>query len=141
MLEMTMKNRLPEIAWANKRFNAFAEQCGIPKAVSQNMNLVFDELLNNVISYAYRDEDEHDIGIRVELSGNRLTVTIEDDGVQFNPFGTETPQTDLPLEEREIGGLGIHLVRNFMDNVSYQRRSDKNVVTLVKHLDADSNPQ
>jgi anti-sigma regulatory factor (Ser/Thr protein kinase) len=61
-------------------------------------------------------------------------VAIEDDGIPFNPLEKETPDTDLPLEERKIGGLGIHLVRNLMDKVSYQRRVDKNRLTLVKNI-------
>ncbi len=61
-------------------------------------------------------------------------MSITDDGIPFNPFGVETPDTKLSLEEREIGGLGIHLVRKVMDKVSYQRRIDKNVVTLVKDI-------
>jgi len=101
------------------------------------LKLIFDELLNNVISYAYRDDAEHDIETRVELTGKRLTVTISDDGVPFNPLSLATPDTNLSLEEREIGGLGIHLVRNLVDDVSYQRRIDKNVMTMTMHLEKD----
>ena len=136
ILDVTIKNQLSEINRVNEDFNVFADQHEIPKTISRKMNIMFDELLNNTISYAYRDDNEHDIEVKVELAGKRLTLTILDDGIPFNPFGTETPNTELSLEEREIGGLGIHLVRNVMDEVSYQRRINKNVVTLVKHLDS-----
>ena len=99
------------------------------------MNVVFDEFLNNIISYAYRDQNEHDIEIQVELVGNQLKTIIIDDGTSFNPFKTSSPDTKLSIEEREIGGLGIHLVQNMMDKVAYQRLKDKNVVTLIKQLD------
>ena len=85
-----------------------------------------------------KDEDDHEIELRVELSENRLTVSIVDDGIPFNPIGVETPDTELSLEERKIGGLGIHLVRRVMDKVSYQRRIDKNIATLVKRLNTDN---
>ena len=134
VLEMVVQNRLPEIERFKKSFNTFSEQYDIPTPVRRKMNVVFDELLNNIITYAYRDEDEHSIEIKVELSGDRLTVSITDDGIPFNPFGVETPDTKLPLEERKTGGLGIHLVRKVMDKVSYQRRIDKNVITLVKDM-------
>jgi anti-sigma regulatory factor (Ser/Thr protein kinase) len=98
------------------------------------MGLAFDDLLNNVISYAFRDEDEHEIDIRAELAGKRLTVTISDDGIPFNPLGIRAPDTSLSLEAREVGGLGIHLVRNMVDEISYQRRVDKNVLSVVMHL-------
>ena len=102
-------------------------------------NLIFDDLLNNVISYAYRDDDEHDIEVRIELAGKRLIVTITDDGVPFNPLSVATPRTDLALEDREAGGLGIHLARNLVDEVSYHRRIDKNVLTLMSHLQQADN--
>jgi sigma-B regulation protein RsbU (phosphoserine phosphatase) len=95
---------------------------------------VFDELLSNIISYAYQDDLEHDIEIKWELSGDRLTMMITDDGIPFNPFGSEAPDTSLSLEERDVGGLGVHLVKSVMDKVSYQRRIDKNVVTLTKRI-------
>ena len=96
--------------------------------------MVFDELLNNVVSYAYQDDEAHDIEVRVEVAGDRLVVSIADDGIPFNPFDADTPDTGLALEDRTIGGLGIHLVLKVMDKVAYQRRTDKNVLTLVKKL-------
>ncbi len=93
--------------------------------------------MNNVITYAYRDEDDHEISARVELVADRLTVTIADDGVPFNPLSAKTPDTESSLEDREFGGLGIHLVRSLVDDVSYHRRIDKNVLTLMKRFDPD----
>ncbi len=98
------------------------------------VSIEIENMLNNIITYVYSDEDEHNIEIKVELSGDRLTVSITDDGIPFNPFGIETPDTKLSIEERKIGGLGVHLVRKVMDKVSYQRRIDKNVITLVKDM-------
>jgi PAS domain S-box-containing protein len=131
---ITIKNHLPEIAAVNEKFETFAEEFGVPRPIAMKFNLIFDDVLNNVISYAYHDDDEHDIEVRMELAGERLIVTITDDGVPFNPLSVAAPRTDLALEDREAGGLGIHLVRNLVDNVSYQRRIDKNVLTLMSHL-------
>ncbi len=132
---IVIKNDLLEIATVQEKIDAFAEEFDIPVLVARKLKVIFDELLNNVISYAYRDDAEHDIETRVELTGKRLTVTITDDGVPFNPLSAATPDTNLPLEEREIGGLGIHLVRSLVDDVSYQRRIDKNVMTMTMHLE------
>ncbi len=73
----------------------------------------------------------------MELAGERLIVTITDDGVPFNPLSAEAPRLDAPLEEREIGGLGIHLVRNMIDDVTYNRRIGKNVMTLMNHIEQE----
>ena len=95
---------------------------------------MFDELINNIISYAYSDKEEHDIEIKIEFFGDRLSITITDDGIPFNPFEAKKPDTELSLEDREIGGLGIHLVRNLMDKVSYKHHIGKNVISLTKQI-------
>ena len=133
-MELTVPNRLAENARVKEHFDTFAAHYGIPDSVRLKMHVVIDELLMNIISYAYPDDDRHDICIKVELSDDRLKVSMVDDGIPFNPLGIETPDTQLSLEERQIGGLGIHLVRKMMDRVSYQRRIDKNVITAVKLL-------
>ncbi len=131
---IVIKNHLPEITAVNEKFETFAEKFDIPRPITMKFNIVFDELLKNVISYAYRDDEEHNIEIRMERVGKRLTVTITDDGVPFNPLSVATPKTDLALADREAGSMGIHLVRNLVDDVFYQRRIDKNVLTLTSHL-------
>jgi sigma-B regulation protein RsbU (phosphoserine phosphatase) len=132
-----IKNELTEITSVTEVFEAFADENGIPMSIATKFNIVFDELLSNIISYAYRDEGEHEIEVQMEHLGDRLTVTIADDGVPFNPLGVAPPNTETSLEDRELGGLGIHLVRSLVDELSYQRRIDKNVVTLVKQFGGD----
>jgi sigma-B regulation protein RsbU (phosphoserine phosphatase) len=138
VLELTIDNRLGEIERLNGRFNEFAEQHRVLAAARRSANLVFDELLNNIISYAFDDEDDHSIGVRVELARGRLAITITDDGKPFNPFGAKPPNMMLSIEEQQIGSLGIHLVRNMMDEVSYNRRTNENEVILVKYLNSET---
>jgi sigma-B regulation protein RsbU (phosphoserine phosphatase) len=132
--EVTIKNRLTEIEKVIQRFNAFSDEQGLDVKIRREIKMVFDEMLNNIISYAFRQDKEHEIEIKIELTTNRLTMIISDDGVPFNPFGIKAPDIDLPLDQRKIGGLGLHLVRNVMDEVSYQRKIEKNVVTLTKFI-------
>ena len=134
-LQITIKNRYEDMGIVDEQFTAFAEENELPDSVRQSMSIVLDELLNNVISYAYKGEKEKEIEVGFELSGNRLVLTIKDSGVPFNPFASEPPDITESIEERAIGGLGIHMVRNMMDEYSYQRQINKNVVTLVKLLD------
>ena len=68
-------------------------------------------------------------------------MTVADDGIPFNPLSIAPPDTGLSVEDRRIGGLGIHLVRNIMDEVTYNRRTDRNVVILVKYLSGESGTQ
>jgi sigma-B regulation protein RsbU (phosphoserine phosphatase) len=133
-LELKIVNRLEEITRVNDAINSFAARHGMDTKMRRQLNVVFDELLNNTISYGYEDEDEHEIELTIAVSGGRLYATISDDGKPFNPFDSAAPDTDLAVEDRPIGGLGVHLVRNVMDRVSYERRGENNVVLLEKQL-------
>jgi sigma-B regulation protein RsbU (phosphoserine phosphatase) len=134
---MRIRNELSEIETVKTRFNEFSEEAGLSQSIRRKLNLVFDELLNNIISYAFDDAKSHDITLDFELAGNRLSVSIMDDGMPFNPFEADSPDTTLGLDDRQIGGLGIHLVRSLMDKAIYKRHVNRNVVTLVKTVPAD----
>ena len=133
-LALSISNDLEQMSNFMEAFETFAEQSELPFAVRCKVAMVFDELLNNVISYGFQDEKEHTIDIQVDVYPSYLSVVIRDDGVPFNPFTQEAPDTGLSIEDREIGGLGIHLVRNVMDEVGYERKVNQNVLTLVKHF-------
>ena len=136
-LEVRIANRLEEIDRVNDAFNEFADRHALPAKLRRKINLVFDELLNNIITYAYDDEDEHLIDVHIRISEARLTVTITDDGKPFNPFETQAPDTALSVEDRPLGGLGVHLVRNVMNRVGYERHGQKNVVRLEKEIESN----
>jgi anti-sigma regulatory factor (Ser/Thr protein kinase) len=135
-LDLKIKNNLPAVASVINSFSEFTNQCDIPMALAMQVNLVFDELLNNIISYAYPDHDIREIEIHVEYSNERLLISIKDDGLPFNPFEQAEVDTTQSVEEREIGGLGIHLVKNVMDEVTYARSDDTNIVTLVREIES-----
>jgi sigma-B regulation protein RsbU (phosphoserine phosphatase) len=135
-LEVRIKNRMPDIDVVEERFHAFAARNSISETDRQTMSMVMDDLLNNVISYAYPQGGDHVIVVDMTLKGSRLVLMIEDDGIPFDPFHAEEPDVGLSVEERGIGGLGIHLVRETMDEHHYQRRANKNIVILVKELGA-----
>ncbi len=135
-LERTIRPDLSEIDRVNAAFNDFAVAHGLAPAVRRKMNLVFDELLNNTMSYGFDDGQDGVIEIDVEVDADRLVVTIRDNGRPFNPFGAVVPDTTLSVDERQIGGLGVHLVRNVMDEFAYHRQTDRNVIVLTKRLTA-----
>lgn len=128
---------LAEIARVNAAFAEFAKAHDLPAKIRRSMSFVFDELLNNAISYGFEGRDGGEITVAVELTGDRLSVTITDDGKPFDPWRAERPDTRRTTQERKIGGLGIYLVREAMDEVSYHRRADRNVVTLAKTVTDD----
>ena len=118
-LHVIVRNELSQIATVDARFREFAEERGFPEDLKHKMSVIIDDLLNNVISYAFPEGGEHEIEVRAEQVSNRLTVTITDDGIPFNPLLSDTPDFSLTLEDREVGGLGILLVRKMADDISY----------------------
>lgn len=135
-LRLTIAGRPGEIASANAAFTAFAEANAVPPAVRRSLNVALDELLQNTIAHGFAEQQGGAVTIAVLLETDRLTVTLTDDGRPFNPLDAAAPDTARPLEDRPVGGLGIHLVRQLMDDVHYQRQGGRNVVVLVKRLTA-----
>ncbi len=127
-----IENDLSEIVKVDEKLDDFAEQFDVPPAIAATFHIIFDDLLNNVISYGFNDEQRHFIDISLELTVDSLTVSIADDGVPFNPLAETAPDTTLSIEDRQIGDLGIHIVINMVDDISYQRTAGKNVLTLTK---------
>lgn len=118
----------------NTAFAEFAGTCGLPEDVRRSLNIALDELLANVISHGISEREGGSVTVEAQLDTAQVNVSISDDGPAFDPLEEETPDTTLSIEEREIGGLGIHLVRKLMDKVSYERRDGQNVVMLSKKL-------
>jgi sigma-B regulation protein RsbU (phosphoserine phosphatase) len=133
-ISFSIKNILKEIDHVIENFNEFATLNNVNKRINATVSMALDELLNNVVSYAYTDEEEHIIGVRISIVNQSLVVVISDDGIPFNPFQRTAPDTKATVEDRDIGGLGIHLVNKMFDHVSYQRNINKNIVTLVKEF-------
>jgi sigma-B regulation protein RsbU (phosphoserine phosphatase) len=132
--EIIIKNDLEEIDRLNELFEEFCELHEIPPKTFRKFNIVFDELINNIVSYAFNDEEAHEIKVLVNITKDQLVVSLEDDGIAFNPFNLATPDTEASIEDRDIGGLGVHIVKNLMDDFSYKRFVKKNMTTLYKYI-------
>ena len=130
--KLLIGNQLPNINLAIEKFEEFAAEHGIPDTVSMQVNIVLDELLANIINYGFLDEEEHVIDIEIRFNGEKLIIIFSDDGIPFNPFEKTPPDTELSISEREIGGLGVHIVKKLMDDYSYKRTIGKNVISITK---------
>ena len=109
------------------------EVASCPKE-SYAIHLVCEELVVNVVSYAYADEAEGYLKIQIEKADGAITIRFIDGGVAFNPLEREMPDVSLSMEERQIGGLGIFLTVQMMDDVQYERINNENVVTIKKRI-------
>lgn len=114
-------------------FGRFAARHGIPPAVQHDMYVALDEVLSNAVRHGRRDGHGR-IELGLALSGGTLEATITDNGAPFNPLDAPRPRIDQPLLERPIGGLGILLITELMDAVSYRRQGDRNCLVLKKKI-------
>ena len=133
-LSVTLTNQLTEIERLGGMVDEFAERHGLPTKAVFEINLSLDELLTNIISYAYGDNLSHHILVTVAVEDGDVAIALEDDGRPYNPFTAPAPDLNLPLQDRAIGGLGVHFVRNLMDAFEYRRERDRNIVLLKKKI-------
>lgn len=102
-------------------------------SVSYAIRLSCEEIIVNIIRYAYPEQTDGYIGIGITDSGGELCISIRDGGRPFNPLENRLPDTSLALEDRDIGGLGIFLVRQMMDKMSYIHADGENRLLLIKN--------
>lgn len=127
-------NQIGELSSLAGKIDDLAEEWELPQALAMNINLVIEEAVSNIIFYAFNDKDKHEIRITISLENSRLTIKITDDGIPFNPLKQQQPDITLSAEERPIGGLGIFLISQIMDNMHYSRQKNQNILTLNKSI-------
>jgi serine/threonine-protein kinase RsbW len=138
MHEGSITIRLPadvkEIERLNRLVRQFGELHEVPSRTLYAVNLALDELVTNVVLYGFEQAAGREVLVRIATAGQDLVASVLDDGKAFDPLQAPPPDLTAPLEERALGGLGIHLVRSLMDHVSYARDDDKNVLTIRKRI-------
>ena len=105
----------------------------LPQELNMPINLALEEAVSNVMLYAYPGSSGQ-VLVEAEHSAEQITFTISDSGIPFDPTAQTEPDLTLSAEERPIGGLGIHLVRQIMDSIHYERKDNRNILTLTKKL-------
>ena len=101
-----------------------------PRTISE-LILIIEELCTNYFKYGSTGTT-HSVEVSLERVGPELLIVYKDSGAAFNPLQVASPDISLPLEERQAGGLGVHLVRHFADSYTYARKGRKNILTLTK---------
>lgn len=127
-----LENDIAELENLSIVLEAFFAENGIAPSVLFQVNLALDELVTNIISYGYLDHSVHTVMIELRFTCNKLVIILSDDGIPFNPMDIPEPNINQSLEEREVGGLGIHFVKKTMDCLTYQRVDDRNILSLTK---------
>lgn len=131
-IRIVLSNDLSEIARLHREVENFGQKCGLSSKTRFELNLILEEVLANIISYGYDDDQRHEIVVRADLGNGELVIEVEDDGRAFNPLQSPPPDLEQPLEQRKVGGLGLHLVRELTSSIEYTRREEKNHLVMRK---------
>lgn len=134
MFEYTLRlrNDLAELTRLAEILETFGEQVGLPTQIILTLNLVLEELFTNIVSYGYSDTAAHEIEIHLKAMDRVIRAELRDDGRPFNPLDIPPPPLTAELADRPVGGLGVYLTRQFMDEVRYRYEDGRNHLSLTK---------
>jgi len=131
---LVLQNEIPEISKLTLFIDELGEELGLSPELVFNLNLVLEEAVSNVILYAYPKGEHENISLTAKKTENQLLFVLTDTGKEFDPTLMPDADVNLAAEDRQIGGLGIFLIRQIMNRVEYQRIDGRNVLTLGKDL-------
>ena len=131
-LRIDVRNTHDAIAPATEEAERWLEAHEVSHKAMYLALLAIEELVTNCIHYGYDDTAEHTIRIDFTVEDGVLTMEVTDDGHEFDPVNAPEPDFALEVEDRPVGGLGIHMLRKLADEMGYERVDGKNRVRLVK---------
>ena len=129
-MAIVLENKLEELSVLTQMLQVFLRPYQMPSATLYALELTLEEILVNIISYAYDKETTHAIEFKVEVDDTMIAMKFIDEGSPFNPLAVKKKDTAQPLMERGVGGLGISVVRKMRDMMEYQRKADKNILRI-----------
>ena len=130
MLSLTIRNDVSELKRLFQATECFMEEHRLSPGCQYAALLALEEMITNIIKYGYDDQGGHDIVVALRADGRNLHIRLEDDGHEFDPMAAPDPEKGKPLHEMKIGGLGIHLVRNMVDDITYSRENGRNLLNI-----------
>ena len=132
--KIVIKNKIPELERVAQFIEEIGEEMQLGMELQMNLNLVMEEMVSNVIFYAYPKGTEATIELTAESDGKELTFVLSDQGKEFDPTMQDDANPNINPAEREIGGMGILIVKNIMNKITYQRLEGKNLLTMKKAI-------
>ena len=129
-----LHNDVSQISVLTDFVTDIARERNLESSLSQSLVLAMEEAVVNVLMYAYPEKEQGLVDVEATLYRDAIEFTVTDSGKPFDPTATPPADISLGLEERQVGGLGIHLVRTIMDKVCYRRENGKNILKLTKNI-------
>ena len=133
-LRVSLSPRLSAVRSLAQMVEEFGDANRLPDQQIYMINLALDELITNTVSYGLRGVVRPKIEVTLQVSDTMLVLSMVDNGRKFDPTESMHPDLSLPVEERPIGGLGLHLIKTFADRVKYEYAEGRNRLTLEHDL-------
>jgi serine/threonine-protein kinase RsbW len=133
-VKLRLKNSLNELSRLTGSVSEYLQQFELAPDAQADVTLILEELFINIVRHGYIDAGEHYVAIEVGVKGSEVAMMVEDTGVPFNPLEMPAPDTTLPVADRQVGGLGIHIVLALTDSFTYERREGLNRVVMTKRV-------
>lgn len=135
MKSITVEAKIENVDKVTEFVNEVLEEKECPLKVQMQLDVAIDEIFGNIAYYAY-GKGRGNATIQIEMEDNppKITLTFIDQGIPYNPLESKDPDITLDIEDREIGGLGIFLVKKNMDELSYEYVDGQNILTMKKEL-------
>lgn len=132
--EIIINNQVGELKHVERFIDEIGIELGLSMEMRMDLNLVLEEMVSNIIYYAYPEGTDARIELSAESDGGELTLRLTDQGKEFDPTSKEGVDVETNPAERELGGMGIFITKHIMDRVTYQRIEGKNLLTMKKKL-------
>jgi serine/threonine-protein kinase RsbW len=129
-MAVVLGNRLEELSVLTQMLQVFLRPYQLSSRNLYALELSLEEIFVNIVSYAYEDDQPHDIHFDVDVDDDMIAMKFSDDGRPFNPLAVKKPEAHKPEMERALGGLGINFVRQMRDMMEYQRKEDRNILRV-----------
>lgn len=133
--KLIIKNSIDQLEKLQLFLEEVSEEWSLGPNMTFELNLILEEYVTNLINYGYSDDQEHQISVELELNGRELKIVVVDDAGPFDL--TESPENqeiDKPIDERKIGGLGIHFIKSLSNELIYKSDNGLNRLTVIKIL-------
>jgi serine/threonine-protein kinase RsbW len=137
-VDLAIGNDLAELAIVTSALDRLGEEVAIPSRALMHVHVALDEVLSNIIKYAWPEGGSHELQVRIGAQHGEIEVVITDDGKPFDPRDQPAPAPPSPGREPRTGGVGIHMVKQLVDRIDYARIDGRNRVTLVKQYGSEA---
>ena len=134
-MEITLPAIIENVEKVTAFVNAELEKINCPAKAKAEIDIAIDELFSNIANYAYNPEvGKATIKFEVQKNPMAVVITFMDNGIPYDPLKREDPNVTLSVEERQIGGLGIFMVKKSMDSIEYEYKDNHNILRIKKHI-------